>query len=84
MPMGRARLQEELLVTGCPEQIVQATVRAAYRKVSEQNLAQQVVTRAGRSSSVQTVGRLGRLLSQRGFDEDTIETVIGSLLREES
>ncbi len=84
MPMGRARLQAELLVTGCPEQIVQATVRAAYRKVSEQNLAQQVVARAGRSSSVQTVGRLGRLLSQRGFDEDTIETVIGSLLREES
>jgi len=84
MPMGRARLQEELLATGCPEQIVQTTVRAAYRKVSEQNLAQQVVTMAGLVSSAQTLGRLARLLNQRGFDEDTIETVMGPLLREES
>ncbi len=84
MPMGRARLQEELLATGCPEQIVQTTVRAAYRKVSEQDLAQQVATMAGRSSSVQTLGRLARLLSQRGFDEDTIDIVMGPLLREES
>ena len=84
MPMGRARLQEELLATGCPEQIVQTTVRAAYRKVSEQDLAQQVVTMAGQGSSVQTLGRLARLLSQRGFDEDTIDTVMGPLLREES
>lgn len=84
MPMGRARLQEELLATGCLEQIVQTTVRAAYRKVSEQNLAQQVVTMAGLVSSAQTLGRLARLLNQRGFDEDTIETVMGPLLREES
>ena len=84
MPMGRVRLQEELLATGCPEQIVQTTVRAAYRKVSEQDLAQQVIAMAGRSSSAQTLGRLARLLSQRGFDEDTIETVMGPLLREES
>ena len=84
MPMGRARLQEELLATGCPDQIVQTTVRATYRKVSEQDLAQQVVTMAGRNSSAQTLGRLARLLSQRGFDADTIDTVMGPLLREES
>ncbi len=84
MPMGRARLQEELLATGCPEQIVQTAVRAAYRKVSEQDLAQQVVAMAGQSSLAQTLGRLARLLSQRGFDEDTIDTVMGPLLREES
>jgi regulatory protein len=84
MPMGRARLQEELLATGCPEHIVQATLRATYRKVSEGALAMQVVTMAGRATSVQAPGRLARLLSQRGFDEDTIETVMGSLLREES
>ena len=84
MPMGRARLQEELLATGCPEQIVQTTMRATYRKVSERNLAQQVIAMAGRSSSAQTLGRVARLLNQRGFDEDTIETVMGPLLREES
>jgi regulatory protein len=84
MPMGRARLQEELLATGCPEQIVQTTVRAAYRKVSERDLAMQVVTMAGLVSSAQTLGRLARLLNQRGFDEDTIEIVMGPLLREES
>ena len=84
MPMGRARLQEELLVTGCPEQIVLATLRATYRKVSELDLALQVVTTAGRTNSTQSLGRIARLLNQRGFDEDTIETVMGPLLREES
>jgi regulatory protein len=84
MPMGRVRLQEELLATGCPGQIVQSTLRAAYRKVSEGDLAAQVVAIAGRTSSVQTPGRLARLLNQRGFDEDTIETVMGPLMREGS
>jgi len=83
MPMGRVRLQEELLTTGCPADIVQATLRAAYRKVSERDLAIQVIATAGRTSSVQTLGRVARLLNQRGFDEDTIETVMGPLLQEE-
>ena len=82
MPMGRARLQAELLATGCPEHIVHATVRASYRKVSERDLAMQMVTMAGRTTSAQTFGRVARLLSQRGFDEDTIETVIRPLMRE--
>jgi SOS response regulatory protein OraA/RecX len=80
MPMGRARLQEELLATGCPEPIVHATLRAAYRRVSERDLAMQVVTMAGRISSPQARNRVARLLSQRGFDEDTIETVMGPLM----
>jgi len=84
MPMGRARLQEELLATGCPEHIVRATLRGTYRKMSERDLAMQVVTMAGRTTSGQALGRLSRLLSQRGFDEDTIEAVIEPLLREES
>ena len=84
MPMGRARLQEELLATGCPEHIVLATLRATYRKVSERDLAAQVVAMAGRTNSVQAPGRLARLLSQRGFDEETIETVIRPLIREGS
>ena len=84
MPMGRGRLQEELLATGCPEHIVQATLRATYRKVREQDLALQVVRMAERATSVQTLGRLAKQLNQRGFDEDTIETVMGPLLREEN
>lgn len=83
MPMGRARLHEELLATGCPEHIVQATLRAAYRAVSELDMAMQVATIAGRGTSAQSLGRLARLLSQRGFDEETIETVMGSLMRED-
>jgi len=81
MPMGRARLQEELLATGCPEHIVRATLRATYRTVSEQDLALQVITMAGRTTSAKTLSRVARLLSQRGFDEDTIETVLGPLLQ---
>jgi len=83
MPMGRARLQEELLATGCPGHIVHATLRATYRRVTEWDLAMQVVTMASRTTSAQTPGRVARLLNQRGFDEDTIETVMGPLLREE-
>ena len=83
MPMGRARLQAELLATGCPEHIVHATLRAIYRKMSERDFALQVVTMAGRTTSAQTLGRIARLLSQRGFDEDTIETVMGPLIRDE-
>jgi len=83
MPMGRARLQEELLATGCPEHIVHATLRATYRKVSERDLAMQVVAMSSRATSAQTLGRVARLLNQRGFDEDTIETVMGPLLHEE-
>ena len=81
MPMGRARLQEELLSTGCPEHIVQATLRATYRKVSERDLAMQVVTMAGKISSAQMRDRVARRLSQRGFDEDTIENVMAPLMR---
>jgi regulatory protein len=84
MPMGRARLKEELLATGCPEHIVRATLRATYHKVNEQDLAMQMVMMAGRATSAQTPGRIARLLSQRGFDEDTIETVMGPLMRDES
>ena len=84
MPMGRARLQDELLATGCSEGIVHATLRSAYRKVSEQDLALQVLTRASRTASAKTPSRVARLLSQRGFDEDTIETVIRPLMREGS
>ena len=83
MPMGRARLQEELLATGCPEHIVHATLRATYRKVSERDLAMQVVAMSSRATSAQTLGRVARLLNQRGFDEDTIETVMGPLLHDE-
>jgi len=84
MPMGRVRLQAELLATGCPEQIVQETLRATYRKVNERDLAMQAVTIAGLATSAQTPGRVARFLSQRGFDEDTIETVMVPLLRKES
>ena len=84
MPMGRARLQDELLATGCPEHIVQSTLRATYRKVSERDLAVQVMMMAGQATSTRTFDQLARLLSQRGFEEETIETVMRPLMRERS
>jgi SOS response regulatory protein OraA/RecX len=58
---------------------VQETVQASYRKVSERDLARQVVATAGNLTSPRRLGRVARLLSQRGFDEDTIETALGML-----
>jgi regulatory protein len=83
MPMGSARLQEELLATGCPEHIVRTTLRTAYSKMSERDLAMRVVSIAGRTNSQRSPGRIARLLSQRGFDEDTVKTVMGPVFREE-
>jgi regulatory protein len=77
MPMGSVRLQEELLATGCSEHIVRTTLRATYSKMSEKDLAMRVVSIAGRTNSQRSPSRIARLLSQRGFDEDTIETVMG-------
>jgi hypothetical protein len=48
----------ELLATGCPEHIVQATLQVTYRKVSEQDLAMQVVAMAGRTTSTRMLERL--------------------------
>jgi SOS response regulatory protein OraA/RecX len=39
----------------------------------------QVVAMSSRATSAQTLGRVARLLNQRGFDEDTIETALGML-----
>ena len=83
MPMGRARLKEELRATGCPEELVQETLRAAYRRVSERDLAMQVIATAGPITSPKAFSRVARLLSQRGFGEDVIETVMRPLLHEE-
>jgi len=83
LPMGRARLQEELLATGCPDSLVADAVDVAYRHISELALARRALRAAVKRNARQRQGRLFRFLGQRGFDEETIETVLGPAFREE-
>lgn len=71
-PMGRERLKAELLQRGFEEPVVERALKKAYRSISEQELACQVLEgRTSRTGPLQWV----RLLRQRGFDDETIQQV---------
>lgn len=75
-PVGRARLRAELQVQGLADRIVERTLETIYRSKSEQALAEQVVRYERAVRRGVTIGRLMRLLQQRGFDDETIRTVL--------
>jgi regulatory protein len=82
-PMGRERLKAELLAKGLSERLVDEAVRVACRGVSEHELAVGVLKSQKRSGSDPDLGRAVRVLRRRGFAEDTIETVVGRLGRDD-
>ncbi len=75
-PVGRARLRAELEAQGLADRIVAQTVESVYRGRSERVLAEQVVRYERAVRRVITTGRLVRLLQQRGFEDETIRTVL--------
>lgn len=74
-PMGRSRLEAELLAQGFAQVLVEHTLNAIYRRHDERALATALLR--GRKRTVVDLGRQARLLRSRGFDEDTIEEVLG-------
>jgi regulatory protein len=77
-PMGRERLKAELLARGIAESFASRAVRQVLRGVDEEALARRALRvtqgRGGRLAPM----RAARLLRQRGFEEETINRIIGS------
>lgn len=82
-PMGRERLKEELRAKGLAETVVEQSIRKAFRGVDEEVLARSLLRVRNRRGHRPTAMQALRLLRQRGFDEETIDRVVGPLMAHE-
>lgn len=75
-PMGRARLEAELLAKGFNEETTAGTVRTIYCDRTETELAEALLAKSdGRSR--RSVAQQAALLRRFGFQDETIESVLG-------
>ncbi len=82
-PMGPERLKAELQAKGIPGALAGQVVAAAFRSVKEETLAHQALkAKQGRGRQL-TSAQMERFLRQRGFEEETIDRVIGERQRKE-
>lgn len=77
-PMGRARLEGELLGQGFDEKTTAHTLREVYRDKSERALAQLLMHQRLAVTKASDRARGVSLLRRYGFDEEMIEQVMGS------
>ena len=82
-PMGRERLEAELLFKGVPEAVAGLAIRAALRDLDEDTLARRALAVLQRTGRQLTPAQSVRLLRQRGFDEETIDRMLGDRMRHE-
>lgn len=82
-PMGRARLEAELTAQGVADAIAGQAMREALRNLDEETLARRALSMQRRASRRLTTGQAIRLLRQRGFEEETVERIMGGLLEHE-
>jgi regulatory protein len=75
-PMGRVRLEAELLAKGVPPALVEAVVRDALRNVGEEALARQALYLRTRKGRRLLLRQAATFLRRRGFTEQTIEDVV--------
>jgi regulatory protein len=80
-PMGRLRLEAELLAQGVDRALARAALDEAYggrteRELAEAVLAQRAGTAGDRAAQAGLRVRQARLLRGRGFSEETIEAVL--------
>jgi len=84
-PMGRERLKAELQAKGLAEALVENAIRKAFRGVDEEVVARRLLRTRQQRGHRLTVIQVLRLLRQRGFDQETIDRMIGTFMeREES
>lgn len=82
-PMGRERLEAELLLKGVPEAVVGRAIREALRNLDEEALARRALDGIGRTGKQLTQAQSVRFLRQRGFEEETIDRMIADRTRHE-
>jgi regulatory protein len=82
-PMGRARLEAELLAHGVADPLVGQAVRESLHNLDEETLAHRALSLARRTSRRLTPGQALRLLRQRGFEDETVERILHGVLNHE-
>jgi regulatory protein len=82
-PMGRERLEAELLLQGVPETVASRAIREALRDLDEDTLARRALALIRRTGRQLTPAQSVRLLRQRGFEEETIDRMMGDRTRHE-
>lgn len=81
-PMGRARLEAELLAQGVADTLTGQAMREALRNLDEETLARRALTITRRTGRRLTPGQAMRLLRQRGFEEETVERIMGRYIED--
>jgi regulatory protein len=76
-PMGRERLEAELLGQGLERTLILRALDQVYRDVTERDLARALLSR--RAAAMPSRSRMWRagLLRRYGFDEETVDDVLG-------
>ncbi|MBM4127539.1 MAG: hypothetical protein FJ247_09370 [Nitrospira sp.] len=82
-PMGRARLEAELLAHGVTESLAGQAIREALRGLNEETLARRALSIVKRTGRRLTPGQTMRLLRQRGFEDETVERIMRGVLDRE-
>lgn len=82
-PMGRARLEAELSGQGVAEKVAVQAIRGALHDLDEETLARRVLSSARRTGRRLTLRQALRLLRQRGFEEETVERIMGRHIDDE-
>ncbi len=82
-PMGRERLEAELLFKGLPEAVVGRAIRSALRDLDEEALARRALDGILRTGKLLTPAQSVRFLRQRGFEEEIIDRMLGDRTRHE-
>lgn len=75
-PMGRARLEAELLRRGIDAATTRRTLEQVYRDLSERELAARLLARRLADHHRGGVARDAALLRRHGFSDETIEAVL--------
>ena len=75
-PMGRERLESELIGQGIARTLVSRTLKQVFEERPESCLARNLLARRSGSRTPPSGARAAALLRRHGFAEDTIEHVI--------
>lgn len=82
-PVGRERLKAELQGKGIAETVADGAIRDALRGVDDEALARRAVKARQRRGRRLTPAQMQRLLRQWGFEEETIDRMMGALMKRE-
>lgn len=82
-PVGRDRLNADLLGLGLSEALVAKVVQEAIGSVDEETLARKAIQKRIRKGPQLSPRQQAAFLRRRGFGEETIERMIGTVDREQ-